>query len=401
MEKGFIQRSILVWISVITVSASIPFGMSLAGPENAKMMTGGSFIPVDEGLAPREVRERADLDRKEKEWREWIEEERMSSSFEGDDIDERWIGGDLEKLGMMAEALKKKDEARRSDEARRFAEAEAQQVAKDRFTEELSEVKSSLLPGMRDLVKKSFSTDECEERMISGRDLSESTIKEMIEGRVAEVCGDGEDHRAYLMKTIDRLDELKDMGEFHHGFGESFREFERSAMAFEQFVKSEIRRLDQLVRLEIERLEIERSRIKKDPSVGGEIDCEAIIGASIFGYRDGRYEFIGSISNPADPNSIANDLGAGNRYGSSSIFNEFGRYGKKDGEYSAFGSAASEPPVLVDRENRLLSYLTVNGSKEPRIDSYKAYHCAKGSFRSSISAHEGKTLYRWIDDLIR
>ncbi len=394
MEKGYIQRPILVWISVIMVSASIPFGMSLAGPENAKMMTGGIFDSTDDGtFVSREDRARAELDRKEEKWRELIEEERGTN----DDFEERWMKGGLEDLGKMAEMLKEREEIKRIEDKKRSSEFDDRQSAERETIEKLAEAKESLLPGMKDLIQKNFSFDECEERMSAGRDLSESTVKEIVKRRSEKVCGEGESHRSYLTEAIDRLERVEDMGEFHHKFGESFRDFEKSSMMFEQFVRSEMRRLDQMIREEIERLEIERSRIKNLFSDDGELDCDRVAGSSVFGYRDGKYEFIGSISSPADRNSIANELGAGNKYVSSSIFNEFGRYGGKDGEYSAFDPAASEPPVLVDRDNRLVGHLTLNDVKGPRIDPYRAYHCAKGSFRSSISSHEGATLHRWID----
>lgn len=398
-EKAFIQRSVLIWISVILASASVPFGMSLTGPENAKIMTGSSFGSIDEEVfTQRDIEERVNLERKEKEWREWIEEERVSSVAGNDDYGGRWIEGDLEKLEVMAETLREKEAGRKSEENKWETERNGRKIEETSSSKDLSDAKESLLPDMTDLVERTFNAEECEDKMRNGRELPDPSLKTLVDDYVDKVCKEGESHRTYLMEKIDTLDAIDDIDRFHNRFNDFFHEFESSAMTFEQFIRSEIRRMSQLIKEEFDRLERERYRIKNDLSGKGDLDCDQVVGMSVFGYRDGKYELIGSIANPADPDSIANDLGAGNKFSSSSIFNEFGRYGAKDGEYSAFNGLAEEPPVLIDKDNRLVGHLTLNGDKGRHIDPYKAYHCAKESFRNSISDHDGMTLYKWITD---
>ncbi len=385
------------------VSASIPFGMSLKGPENAKILTGSTFSSIqDEDIFQRDKEDRLELERKEREWKEWIEEERRLSMTDGvignREDEEKWIERDLRKIEEMADFLREKEDQRSISEERWNSEKKSIKTEEVSREESLNEAKESLLPGMTGLVQKTFSFNDCREKMIFGPEIPDNYLNDIAEEYVNRVCNEGKSHQIYLSDKIKRLEKMTDINEFHYEFDSFFREFENSASTFEQFIRSEIRRLTQLIKEEVEKMEKERYRIKNELSGLKELDCSEVVGLSIFGYRDGRYEFIGSISNPSDSNSIANDLGAGNKFSSSSIFNEFGRYGRLVGEYSAFNESAGEPPVMINRNNTLVGYLTLNKKKGPYISPYKAYHCAKESFRTSISDHEDLLLFRWRDN---
>ncbi len=385
------------------VSASIPFGMSLKGPENAKILTGSTFNSIqDEDLFQRDKEDRIELEHKEREWKEWIEEERrlsvMDNGIGGREYEEKWIEGDLRKIEEMAEFLRKKEDQKSVSEDKWNSEIESRKIEEVSREESLNEAKESLLPGMTILVQKTFSFNDCREKMIFGSEISDNYLNDLAEDYANRVCNEGETHQSYLLDKIKRFEKMTDINEFHREFDSFFREFENSASTFEQFVRSEIRRLTQLMKEEAEKMEKERYRIKNELSGFKELDCSDVVGLSIFGYRDERYEFIGSIVNPSDSNSIANDLGAGNKFSSSSIFNEFGRYGRFGGEYSAFNESAGEPPIMINRNNMLVGYLTLNKEKGHHISPYKAYHCARESFRTSISDHEDSSLFRWQDN---
>ncbi len=96
------------------------------------------------------------------------------------------------------------------------------------------------------------------------------------------------------------------------------------------------------------------------------LDFSALEGAIIVA-EDGT--FLGKITtNSVDPQSIANDVG---RYGgsisSTSIFNEIGRYGGEIAPMSPFNTITSTPPRIF-KGNRFIAYLTVNTTKNPRVD---------------------------------
>jgi hypothetical protein len=122
----------------------------------------------------------------------------------------------------------------------------------------------------------------------------------------------------------------------------------------------------------------------------GSFDCFPIDGASIFGWDswDDNYQFIGSISNKFGSESIGNQFGAGNKFSSDSIMNSFGDYGSKYGSASAFNSLATHSPILIDKYDKFIGYLTTNQFKTPGISPYLALSCADSSFKSSISKHE-------------
>ncbi len=400
-EKGFIQRSILIWILVIFASASVPFGISMRGPENAKIMTGNSYKTIDERLFTiEEMEERYSIDQKEKEWREWIEKERkeLVVGGEGDYWDnlQDETRKDLNEIKKISDAIKEKEDAKKREEERMKTEKERRKYEELSRSKELEKAKQALIPRLSALVNQTFGAGSCREKMELGSEINEFSLKEFVENYIDKVCKEGDDHQSYLEEKIFKLETISDLGEFNYHFDRFFRDFENSVLTFEQFIRSEIRRLINLVREETKKIEEERYRIRKETEERKNPDCSDIEGMSIFGFNNGEYEFIGSIANVLDPNSIANDFGAGNKLKLTSIFNEFGKYG--DGGYrSSFSTTASEPPVIVDRNYNFIGYLSLNEEKSPYVTPYKAFHCARESFRFSIIDHEHLKLKRWVD----
>ncbi|GIW69046.1 MAG: hypothetical protein KatS3mg100_540 [Candidatus Parcubacteria bacterium] len=117
---------------------------------------------------------------------------------------------------------------------------------------------------------------------------------------------------------------------------------------------------------------------------------------AIFGYKYGKWEFIGAIANEFDSDSIANEFGAGNEFSSDSIFNEFGSFGSEFSSYSAFNEFASNPPIIVNDDYKFVGYLTINDFKTPNINTYEAIACAKNSFRSFLNSDLKDTVFKNI-----
>lgn len=70
--------------------------------------------------------------------------------------------------------------------------------------------------------------------------------------------------------------------------------------------------------------------------------------------------------------SIHNDIGKyGSDISSMSIFNDIGKYGSDISPYSPCNDIASNPPVLVDENGRVLGYLTLNDIKPKAIKDKK------------------------------
>lgn len=77
---------------------------------------------------------------------------------------------------------------------------------------------------------------------------------------------------------------------------------------------------------------------------------------------DGTGKFLGEISsNKYDTDSIANEYGDyGNKYNPESIFNQYGNYGNKYSQYSVFNEYATNPPKILDKNGKVVGYLTAN-----------------------------------------
>jgi len=85
--------------------------------------------------------------------------------------------------------------------------------------------------------------------------------------------------------------------------------------------------------------------------------CNAIDGAIVLNSDN---EYIGSISNKFDPDSIFNKFGTyGNKFSSDSIWNKFGKNGNPFASNSAFNKFTSSPPRIV-KNKQIIGYLTVN-----------------------------------------
>ncbi len=77
---------------------------------------------------------------------------------------------------------------------------------------------------------------------------------------------------------------------------------------------------------------------------------------------DGTGTFLGEInSNKYDTDSIANEYGNyGSKYQTKSIFNQYGNYGSKYSQYSVFNEYATKPPKILDKNGKVVGYLTAN-----------------------------------------
>lgn len=77
---------------------------------------------------------------------------------------------------------------------------------------------------------------------------------------------------------------------------------------------------------------------------------------------DGTGTFLGNInSNQFDTDSIANQFGKyGSEFQTKSIFNEFGTCGSQFSQYSPFNEFASNPPKILDKNGKVVGYLTAN-----------------------------------------
>ena len=122
------------------------------------------------------------------------------------------------------------------------------------------------------------------------------------------------------------------------------------------------------------------------------LSCLEINGLSIFGYNGSEYEFIGSITNKYDSDSIANKYGSyGGKYSSKSMFNEYGHYGGKYGSSSAFNNYTSKSPVMIDSDLNFVGYISTNEYKTDAVHPVIARSCAENSFSSTIRNHEDIT----------
>lgn len=72
-------------------------------------------------------------------------------------------------------------------------------------------------------------------------------------------------------------------------------------------------------------------------------------------------EYLGNLSaNEFDPNSIANQYGAGNPFSPNSVTNEFGIYGSPYSNRSASNPYATEAPRLYDQQGNYRGKLSAN-----------------------------------------
>lgn len=105
-----------------------------------------------------------------------------------------------------------------------------------------------------------------------------------------------------------------------------------------------------------------------DPGTNSSYQFESVTGLTATGFPwklysgDGKV-FLGMLT-PSDrygSDSIWNKYGDyGSKYSSNSIWNTYGDYGSKYSNKSAFNSYATDPPMIVSRDGKLIGYLTEN-----------------------------------------
>ncbi len=79
------------------------------------------------------------------------------------------------------------------------------------------------------------------------------------------------------------------------------------------------------------------------------------------------YVYLGKLASPYDNESIFNGYCKyGNEYNSKSIWNEYGKYGNEYHTESPWNEYSSKPPVIVNSDNKIVGYFTVNSLKCPR-----------------------------------
>ncbi len=85
--------------------------------------------------------------------------------------------------------------------------------------------------------------------------------------------------------------------------------------------------------------------------------------------NDGK-TFLGTINfNKYDQNSLANKYGTyGSQYSSESIFNKYGTYGSQYNNQSPFNKYTNTPPVIVNKNGKVIGKLTANEYAQDRIE---------------------------------
>ena len=87
----------------------------------------------------------------------------------------------------------------------------------------------------------------------------------------------------------------------------------------------------------------------------------------IFAQDGDDYVYLGKFASPYDSESIFNGYCKyGSEYNSKSIWNEYGKYGNEYHKESPWNEYSSTPPVIVNSENKIVGYFTVNSTKCPR-----------------------------------
>ncbi len=93
----------------------------------------------------------------------------------------------------------------------------------------------------------------------------------------------------------------------------------------------------------------------------------------IFAGRD-HTVFIGKWASPYDLESIWNKYGEyGSKYKDKSIWNNYGDYGSKYKDSSPWNAYSSNPPVMVDKNDRVVGYLTCGYKADYKIRELMKY----------------------------
>ena len=148
----------------------------------------------------------------------------------------------------------------------------------------------------------------------------------------------------------------------------------RNFMSAEDFQKTGLNKLtsDELAALDAWFVEVAikimefNSSPESPRTSASSVNFSTLDGATIVA-DDGQ--FLGVITkNRVASNSILNSVGSyGSRVSSTSIFNQVGQYGGRVSRLSPFNRAASSPPRIY-KGNEFIAYLTINTTKQPRID---------------------------------
>jgi hypothetical protein len=261
--------------------------------------------------------------------------------------------------------------------------------------EDLDKTKDLFLPRLASILNKALNFENCVQDMTIAIGLSDDTLKDLVDNKVNEVCSEATIRNGKLKKDLDNIDKVTTIESFFSLFDKFFIDLESSSDSFNRFINSETEKLIALVAEELKNIEKEKYTIKMVEGTSGELDCTDIDGLSIFGYSNGKYIFIGSISNNEDSNSIANSSGLGSKLKPLSIMNSSGVYGSSDGDFSAFSKNSANPPVIVDKDYNFIGYITINQTKEPSVTPYKALFCAQDSIKYSLPGHKDISLFKW------
>jgi len=95
-------------------------------------------------------------------------------------------------------------------------------------------------------------------------------------------------------------------------------------------------------------------------------ECAQFVGAVVVSDK-GHY--LGSLTNKYDTDSIFNKYGTyGSKYQPDSIWNKYGTYGSPYSMESAFDKYTSTPPLVINRERKVIALLSTNSSLAGAID---------------------------------
>ncbi len=85
-------------------------------------------------------------------------------------------------------------------------------------------------------------------------------------------------------------------------------------------------------------------------------------------------DYIGKWASPYDSESIWNKYSSyGSEYNSKSIWNKYSTYGNSYNAYSPWNPYTNNPPVLVDKDNRIVCYMSFTYSADSRMRELMKY----------------------------
>lgn len=89
-----------------------------------------------------------------------------------------------------------------------------------------------------------------------------------------------------------------------------------------------------------------------------------------YDYKD----FIGTFANPYNSNSIFNNYSQyGNEYSSKSIWNQYSTYGNEYNSYSPWNEYSTQPPVLIDENNKIVDYFSCSYKASDAMRKFVLY----------------------------